>query len=287
MTFGHLDDFRLASGLRCHNDDKMCGGQCVKWMSWTRLVAAVASGFAFGLATPSAHAGFLQAEGTYQLISTNSISRFSRSFDARGSLKRSAVFSKTSLDIHLSYGFSETLTFISELSSERLLPQIIGDPGAASPWSAMAGPRLQLWRDGPTIVSVQVLAGAGQAIGTSGFAGDVRLLAAHSFAISGQPAFVDAQIGYRQGAPGARSEIRLDGTFGVKPHDNWLLLAQVFAARAMAAQGQPHSLRIKAQISAVWHVGETWSIQTAAFTTFAGINAAQESGLSLGLWRKF
>ncbi len=239
------------------------------------------------LASQPAQAGFLQAEGTYQLISTTSNSRFSRSFDSRGSLKRSAVFSKTSLDVHLAYGFSETLTIIGDISSERLLPQVIGDPGAASPWSAMAGPRLQIWRDGSTMVSAQVMVGAGQATASSGFVGDLRVVAAHSFAIGGRPAFVDAQLGYRQGAPGARSELRLDGTFGIKPHESWLLLAQVFTARAMAGQGQPHSLRIKAQVSAVWHVGETWSVQTAAFTTLAGINAAQESGLSLGLWRRF
>ena len=247
----------------------------------------LAGAFALMPASQPANAGFLLTEGTYQLISTNSISRFSRGFDARGSLKRSAVFSKTSLDVHLAYGFSETVTFIADISSERLLPQIVGDPGAASPWSAMAGPRFQLWRDGPTIVSAQVMAGAGQATGSSGFVGDARILAGHSFAIGGVPAFVDAQLGYRQGAPGALSEIRLDATFGIKPHESWLLLAQLLTARAMAAQGQPNGLRMKAQISAVWHVGETWSVQTAAFTTVAGINAAQESGLVLGLWRRF
>ncbi len=232
-------------------------------------------------------AGFLQAEGAYQLISTTSASRFSQGFDAKGSLKRSAAFSKTSLDVHLAYGFSPAVTLVGDLSSERLLPQVVGDPGAASPWSAMAGPRIALWKEGATALSVQLLAGAGQAAAASGFVGDARLMAAHSFEIGGLPAFVDVQLGYRRGAPGARSELRLDGTFGVRPHEKWLLLAQLFTARAIAARGQPHAMRVKGQVSAVWHVGETWSVQAAAFTTLAGFNAAQESGLSLGLWRRF
>ncbi len=73
-----------------------------------RPVKASARVLAAGAATLSveapARAGFLQPEGTTQVITSGSGSRFSRQFDAKGRLRRAATFSKANLETWVQNG---------------------------------------------------------------------------------------------------------------------------------------------------------------------------------------
>ncbi len=232
-------------------------------------------------------AAFLKPEGEVEIISSSTASGFSRGFDAAGRLRRSAEFSKASLETHVSYGFSESVTLMGEIASDRLQPRIVNDPGERSAWTALAGVRARLWHDGGAVMSAQLMMGPGFGNGRSGFAADARLLGAYSFAILEMPAFVELQLGRRWGAPGTPAELRLDATLGMRPHEDWLVLLQMFAARGDRLGAAPASFRLKSQFSLVWRVASNWSVQAGVFTTVAGINAAQESGLNLALWRRF
>lgn len=252
-----------------------------RWSRESGIVVAL-----FG-APAMSEAAFLQPEGTTQLISANSISGFSRNFDAQGRIRRSNTFSKTSLDVYAAHGLTENLTFVAATSTDRLVTKFANDPGSNINWNAMAGLRMPLWRSDDSIVSVQALAGAGRETGRSGLMAEARLMAGHNLVVGGIPGFADAQLAWRQNAPGARQEIRFDATLGLKPHESVMVLVQVFTAYGMPHAGQERSVRLKAQFGLVWHIGETWSVQASAFHTFYGLNTALETGATLGVWRRF
>jgi hypothetical protein len=252
-----------------------------RWSRKSGIVAALVS-------APSAtEAAFLQAEGATQLISANSVSGFSREFDANGRIRRSGTFSKTSLDVFATHGLTETVTFVATTSTDRLVTKYASDVGSTISWNAMAGLRVPLWQESGSIVSVQALIGAGREVRGAGMMAEARLMAGHNLAIAEVPGFADIQLAWRQGAPGARPELRFDATLGLKPHERVMFLAQLFTAYGLAHAGQDRSLRVKGQLGLVWHVGETWSVQASVFHTLYGLNSAQETGATLGLWRRF
>ena len=57
---------------------------------------------------------------------------------------------------------------------------------------------------------------------------DVRGLAGYSFKAGTLPAFVDLEVAQRFRLGGPPDEFRTDMTFGIRPADRWLLLAQSF-----------------------------------------------------------
>lgn len=235
----------------------------------------------------SAEAAFLNPEGTTEVISTSTVSGFSRGFDAKGRVRRASTFSKTSLDVFMAHGIRENLTLIATVSSDSIRTKFAGDPGSSMSWNALAGVRVPIWGSGERILSAQALVGAGRDAGRSGIMAEARLLAGQNLAVSGMPGFADLQVAMRQNAPGARPELRFDATFGLKPHQRVMLLAQAFTAYGFASSGQRQSWRIKGQLGLVWHGGETWSVQASAFHTLHGVNTALETGASLSLWRRF
>lgn len=252
-----------------------------RWSRESGIVAALAG------APAASEAAFLQPEGTTQLISASSVSSFSRSFDAKGRLKRSATFSKSSLDVHVAHGLTEHISLIATASSDRLTSKFANDPGSAFGWSAMAGLRIPLWQADGGIISAQALAGIGRDVSRGSFVGEARVLAGRNLSIGGVLGFADAQLAWRQNAPGTQPELRFDATLGLKPLERVMVLAQLFSAYGLPDAGQKRSFRVKGQFGLVWHVGETWSVQANGFHTLYGLNTAQETGATLSLWRRF
>jgi protein XagA len=128
------------------------------------------------------------------------------------------------------------------------------------------------------------------AIGYTDVEADVRLLLGHNFSIAELPAFFDVEVAERLRTAGYPSEFRVDGTFGVKVLPRWTLLAQSFnvisEGSGLPAYGGSYDY-FKLQLSALYAVAPTWSLQGGAFTTYAGRNAIQENGLILGVWHQF
>lgn len=251
------------------------------WLRASGILAAL-------LAVPTAsQSAFLQPEGTTQLILASGLSSFSRDFDAKGRIVRGNTFSKTSLDVFATHGLTPSLTLVAALSTDRLTPKFANVTGSNATWSGLGGLRMPLWQDGGSIISVQALAGTGREMASTGLMAEARLMAGHNLSFTNVPGFADVQVAWRQNAPGARPEFRFDATLGLKPHEKLMLLAQMFSAYGLSQAGQKRSLRIKAQLGLVWHVGETWSVQVSGFHTVYGLNTAQETGAVLGVWRRF
>jgi hypothetical protein len=127
------------------------------------------------------------------------------------------------------------------------------------------------------------------AVGYTYVQADFRALLGHNFAIADRPAFFDVEVAERAGISGP-SEVHVDGTFGVKIFPRWMLLAQsfnVFSQGGVPALYGGTYQYYKLQLSALYELTPTWSVQGGGFSTYAGRNALQENGVLLGVWHGF
>jgi hypothetical protein len=118
---------------------------------------------------------------------------------------------------------------------------------------------------------------------------DLRVLGGTSFKLAGMDGFIDLQAGYRIRNGGPPNEFRLDATFGVRPADKLLLMAQSFnvisdgAGTGVFGKGRYSNL----YLSGVYDVDKRWSVQLGAIGTVSGRNALRERGFLVSLWRRF
>jgi hypothetical protein len=118
---------------------------------------------------------------------------------------------------------------------------------------------------------------------------DVRGLVGYSFKAGTLPSFVDVEIAQRFRIGGPPDEFRTDITLGVNVTDKWLLLAQSFNVTSEGAGtwGFGSFGYYKLQLSAVYAVTKSVSLQLGGYSTYWGRNALQENGLVVGAWYKF
>jgi hypothetical protein len=100
---------------------------------------------------------------------------------------------------------------------------------------------------------------------------------------------LDVQVAQRLRFGGPPDEFRTDVTFGLWPHDRWLVLMQSFnvISEGAGSWGYPSYAYYKLQLSAVYALTPALSLQLGGYTTYWGRNALQENGLVLGAWYKF
>jgi hypothetical protein len=234
-----------------------------------------------------ARAGFLQKPDTTQVITLATLGGFDSAFDHAGRLRRSATFAKAAVDTHVSHGWSERVTLLAQISSERLRPAVINAGDGYDATIGLFGARWRIGAVGAMTLSLQPMVGYGLSTTGRGVVADLRIVAAQSFTIAGAPAFIETQFGYRHGAPGQPREWRTDLTFGVRPAERWLLLQQFFLAHGVCGAAAAACARLKTQVSAVYEITPSWSVQLGLFATIAGQRAALEAGGVLGVWRQF
>ena len=115
---------------------------------------------------------------------------------------------------------------------------------------------------------------------------DSRLLLGRSL---GEALFVEAQLGLRADWGGERTETRLDLTFGVRPCERWLLLAQSYSAwgeggwSAYRSSHQNH----RVHLSVIAPVREGLSLQLGVINSVTTDRMAPERAYMVSLWREF
>jgi protein XagA len=127
------------------------------------------------------------------------------------------------------------------------------------------------------------------AIGYNGMEQDFRLLYGYSFSIGSMPAYIDVQLAQRMRSGDPPNEVRADFTVGVRPQPQWLVLAQLFNVVSEGASPPiyPSYDYSKFQLSVIYDLSKTWSLQAGGFTTYHGRNALQENGGLAGVWYRF
>jgi hypothetical protein len=241
------------------------------------------------LSTPVlATSAFLRPTDDLHVITSLSVSRFDKRFDARGRLVEAGRFTKALQETSVDYGLTNRISLTGMLSRESWRPDIITafdvNQSAAA---GLAGGRIALFQADNISFAAQGLAGIRSSSERQRFIHDLRLMAGHGFDILGTSAFIEVQFGRRADRDDGRAEWRLDTTFGLKPAENLLVLAQAFAAASPRQGPRPAEQRLKAQASLVWTGSSFFSLQASAFTTVAGRNTGRETGAVLALWFRY
>jgi hypothetical protein len=236
-------------------------------------------------------------EGTGQLLVTSTAMQASTLFSTGNALQPIPHYNKDESQALIEYGVTNWFTAMFAPS----LQHVDIDPPFAGARSGLGytdiGGRARIWSDASWVVSGQVvfrIPGTFDntnpaAIGYTDPEVDLRGLVGYSFKAGTLPAFVDVEVAQRFRIGGPPDEFRTDVTFGIHPADKWLLLAQSFNVTSEGAGtwGFGSFGYYKLQLSAVYEVTTSLSLQLGGYSTYWGRNALQENGLVVGAWYKF
>ncbi len=238
-------------------------------------------------------------EGTGQWLATLDASTSTEFWEKDGALGPTPRYNKVDVDVLVEYGITDRLTFLVDPGLQHI--------DIASPVSAQRtgldytefGARYAFIQDPTWVLSGQATVripgtfdtSNPAAIGYTDVESDLRLLLGHSFDIAGFASFFDVEVAERVRTAGYPSEFRVDATLGTYVAPRWLLLLQGFNVVSEGAgnvdyTGGSYDYE-KVQLSAVYALTPTWSLQGGGYVTYAGRNALEENGLIFGVWHRF
>lgn len=257
-------------------------------------------GLAIGslLFSTSAFAGAWTLDaGTGQAIVTDTASQAAKGTDGNRNLQGTPLYTKNELQALIEYGVTKDLTAIITPSLQRVE---VGEPYNALRGGlgyTDVGARVRITGGDNWVFSGQTtfrIPGTFDnknvaAIGYTDPEVDVRGLVGYSFNVAAMPSFIDFEVAQRFRLGGPPDELRIDATFGIRPSDRLLLLAQSFNVMSEGAGtwGFASYDYYKLQLSAVYGLTPAISVQVGGFTTYAGRNGLQENGVLLAGWYKF
>ncbi|MGD9656234.1 MAG: hypothetical protein AB7U61_01115 [Methylocystis sp.] len=267
-------------------------------------------------AAPPACAGaWLMPPGGGQAILTTTFADARKAYDASGRLIQTPAYGKFETRLYVEHGVLDWLTIVAEGGYMNFhgaaepfdhLNLLVDEAKAGLPLSLQAPPgarydglglgaigartRLFTWND--YIVSLQAGVRAASPAARrfldmrDAVQGDLRLLVGRPFELFGLPGFIDAQLGYRSRGQNG-DEIRADFTLGLRPLPRILLLGQSFSG--LAPKGGPAGVVAaqKFQLSAVYDVTASVSLQLGAIAAIGGVNSPAERGLISALWWRY
>jgi hypothetical protein len=236
-------------------------------------------------------------EGTGGLYFTGTAMQASRAFTTGSSLQPIPHYNKDEAQALIEYGVTNWFTAMFAPSLQHVdIGQPFGGERSGLGYTDIGG-RARIWSDESWVVSGQVtfrVPGTFEhtntaAIGYTDPEVDIRGLAGLSFKAGTMPAFIDLEMAQRIRIGGPPSEFRTDLTFGIRPIERWLFLAQSFNVTSEGAGtwGFGSFGYYKFQLSAVYDLTTALSLQLGGYSTYWGRNALQENGLVVGAWYKF
>ncbi|GLH81265.1 hypothetical protein SSBR45G_61740 [Bradyrhizobium sp. SSBR45G] len=250
-----------------------------------------------GFATPAWAGAWTLDAGTGALIVTGTAMQSNSAFDHGSRQRPIPHYSKDEAQALIEYGVTDWFTAIVQPSLQHVDIAAPIDARRAGFGYTDIGGRVRIWSNSAWVVSAQAMVripGTSEktnpaAIGYTDHEIELRGLAGYGFKAGTLPAFVDLQVAQRYRLGGPPNEFRTDITFGVRPADKWLLLAQSFnvVSEGAGSWGFGSFAYHKFQLSAVYAVTPALSLQAGGYSTYWGRNALQENGLVLGAWYKF
>ena len=203
---------------------------------------------------------------------------------------------KVETQTYVQYGVTDGLTAIGAISVERYALSQPKDTYLGLDTTG-AGLRARLWSNDAWTFALEGTAFYGGATdanrpaqaGGAGFGAQALALAGYNLSLWGQPAFVDAEAGYRLRTRGPPDEWKGDLTLGWDWTGSTQVLFQSFNTLSQGAgtNGFPAWEAHKGEVSLVYRLDDHWSVQVGAFATIWRRNAASEYGALVAVWRQF
>jgi hypothetical protein len=271
-------------------------GPTKAWATRLGIACVLAIGLT-GLARPALAGAWTLDAGTGALIVSGTTMQAGSAFDSGSKLQPIPRYSKDEAQALIEYGVTDWFTAMLQPSLQHVdIAAPIGAQRSGLGYTDFGG-RARIWSDASWVVSAQatfripgVLAKTNPAaIGYTDSEIELRGLAGYGFTAGTLPAFVDLEVAQRYRLGGPPGEFRTDITFGIRPADKWLLLAQSFnvVSEGAGTWGFGSFAYHKFELSAVYALTPALSLQLGGYSTYWGRNALQENGLVVGAWYKF
>ena len=235
--------------------------------------------------------------GTGELIITGTVMQANSVFNSNSKLQSIPRYGKEEAQALIEYGVTTWFTAMLQPSLQHVnIAAPFGAERGGLGYTDIGG-RARIWSDDSWVVSAQAtfrIPGVldktnPAAIGYTDPEIDIRGLVGYSFKAGTLPAFIDVEVAQRFRLGGPPDEFRTDITFGIRPVDRWLFLAQSFnvVSEGAGTWGFGSFAYHKFQLSAVYALTPTLSLQLGGYSTYWGRDALQENGLMVGAWYKF
>jgi protein XagA len=235
--------------------------------------------------------------GTGELTVIGTSMQANSAFDSNSKLKSIPRYSKQETQALIEYGVTNWFTAMFQPSLQHVnIAAPFGAERSGLGYTDIGG-RARIWSDDSWVISAQATFRAPgvfdktnrAAIGYTDPEIDIRGLVGYSFKAGTLPAFVDIEVAQRFRLGGPPDEFRTDITFGIRPADKWLFLAQSFnvISEGAGTWGFGSFSYHKIQLSGVYALTPTLSLQLGGYSTYWGRNALQENGVVVGASYKF
>ncbi|HCM84328.1 MAG TPA: hypothetical protein PKW15_00920 [Alphaproteobacteria bacterium] len=263
---------------------------------------------AFSLASIStpAHAGaWTQKSGEGQVITSFSYYETDAAYNAKSDrVSKTSSYHKSTLDVFAEYGLTDAYTLGLQTSYQWIYARNnLGSFRENDLSDTSFFLRERIWHDDFNVLSLQQLFTVPGPYSTRNAAApgygqsdaEFRVLYGHSGVIGGNNYFLDIQGAYRKRFEGPADEVRMDITAGIKPNENFMLLAQSFntlgmrnesTAAVITSSGPDYDLS-KIQISGVLATSYDLSLQLGGAIDVAGRNTGAGKTLFVALWKEF
>lgn len=220
-----------------------------------------------------------------------------RYFNGLGRLARADAFRRGDVSAYVEYGVTDWLMAV--VRPDLTIISLQGQPAGryTGLGTSEAGAQLRLLAYGPAVLAVQGtfrLPGSTDRdnpalVGQTSHDADLRGLFGYGFDLAGWPAFLDLQSAYRFRDGGAPDEVHTDLTLGVRPWPDLLLLLQAFNTTGLGRGSAwfPRGEYTHVELSGVYDLDPSWSVQLGLFTTVLARDSLREQGVVTAVWRRF
>ncbi len=245
-----------------------------------------------------------QEAGKGQLIVTTLYYATDTLYDNSGAKQAQPDYSKYEVSPYFEYGLADGLTVGANLSLQHATQD--GTPGNPTLTNWGLGDseffaRLRLLQKGALVVSVEPMVKLPTAeedqpaLGGRHADAGLGLLAGYQFSYAGLDHFIDLGLSYRYRDGTPEDQIKLSATAGFGLTKDLMLMSQAFWTLRADTQSTPAFTQssnddynlLKLQMSLVYKLSESLSVQAGAFSHLDGKNVGGGDGVLFSLWRRF
>ena len=211
-----------------------------------------------------------------------------------------ATYKKQDLASWYEYGVLPWLTYVATSDANNVsvgAPENLSSRGLGLSGNGL---RALIWSQNSLALSTQILEQVQSdktrlypaLVGLPPSQTDFRVMGGWYNYMRNMPSYFEVEGAYllRTGGAANANEWHVDLTAGIRPRQDWLVLAQMFTIisdRLKLFDKNTHYTSTKAQFSAVYDFNETWSYQFGAYISIAGSNTLREKGVVMAVWRRF